>query len=118
MYVSTYGLPVVIAPCCNIIGGGDLNFRRIVPGLIRETLHGERFVIHGDGSDLREYLYAEDAVEGYLRMAEALDRSPSFAGEAFNLGPECSITVREMVEQVLRVMGRDRLIPIVRTSRF
>lgn len=116
MYAATYGLPVVIARCCNIIGGGDLNFRRIVPGLIRDTLHGERFVIRGHGSDVREYLYVEDAVEGYLRMAEALDRSPSLAGEAFNLSTESCITVREMAEQVLRVMGRGDLRPVIHAS--
>src|SRR5262245_60914594 len=31
-YFRTYGLPVAIARCGNVYGGGDLNWSRIVPG--------------------------------------------------------------------------------------
>jgi CDP-glucose 4,6-dehydratase len=32
-YAATYGLPVAIARCGNVYGGGDLNWSRIVPGV-------------------------------------------------------------------------------------
>jgi CDP-glucose 4,6-dehydratase len=31
-YAVTYGMPVAVARCANIYGGGDLNWSRIVPG--------------------------------------------------------------------------------------
>jgi len=34
-YHHTYDVPVAIARCSNIYGGGDLNWSRIVPGTIR-----------------------------------------------------------------------------------
>src|SRR5213075_1416996 len=48
-YFATYGLPVTIARCGNIYGGGDLNWDRIVPGTIRWLLNGERPIIRSDG---------------------------------------------------------------------
>ena len=45
-YGKTYGLPVVIARCGNIYGGGDLNWSRIVPGTIKSLIAGE--VIPGE----------------------------------------------------------------------
>ena len=49
-YHHTYGLPVTVARCGNIYGGGDLNWSRIVPGTIRSLLRGERPVLRSDGA--------------------------------------------------------------------
>ena len=35
-YFKSYGLPVAIARCGNIYGGGDLNLNRIIPGTIKK----------------------------------------------------------------------------------
>jgi len=58
-YYYTYGLPVAIARCGNIYGGGDLNWSRIVPGTIRAFLQGERPVIRSDGTYVRDYIYVQ-----------------------------------------------------------
>ena len=49
-YHSTYKLPVTIARCGNVYGGGDLNWSRIVPGTIRSLLRRERPVLRSDGT--------------------------------------------------------------------
>ena len=41
-YYHTYRLPIAIARCGNIYGGGDLNWTRIVPATIRSLLRRER----------------------------------------------------------------------------
>ena len=40
-YAHSYDLPVAIARCGNIYGGGDLNWSRIVPGTIRSLLRNQ-----------------------------------------------------------------------------
>jgi CDP-glucose 4,6-dehydratase len=40
-YAHSYDMPVVVARCGNIYGGGDLNWSRIVPGTIRSLWRGE-----------------------------------------------------------------------------
>ncbi len=111
-YAFTYELPVAIARCGNIYGGGDLNFSRIVPGTIRSVILGQRPVIRSDGSCVRDYLYVLDAVEAYLALAEALDEAP-VRGEAFNFSPEAPLTVLEIAERILLLMGRPDLEPRV-----
>lgn len=104
-YGATYGLPVVITRCGNVYGGGDLNWNRIVPGTIRSVLRGERPVIRSDGLYVRDYFYVEDAAAAYLHLAEAITRRPELKGEAFNFSNEAPMTVVEIAERILDLMG-------------
>jgi CDP-glucose 4,6-dehydratase len=111
-YYETYRLPVGITRCGNLFGGGDLNWSRIVPGTIRSALRGERPIIRSDGKFIRDYFYVEDAAEAYLHFAEQLHR-PELHGQAFNFGNEKPITVLEVVEKILSVMGALELEPVI-----
>ncbi len=112
-YAKTFGSPVAITRCGNFFGGGDLNFNRIVPGTIRSVILGQRPVIRSDGTMTRDYIYIEDAVHGYLLLAEKLAEDPSLAGMAFNFSCEQPATVLQMTDALLQVMGREDLTPIV-----
>jgi CDP-glucose 4,6-dehydratase len=114
-YHHTYGLPVGIARCGNIYGGGDPHWDRIVPGTIRSLLRGERPIIRSDGTYVRDYLYVKDCVAGYLTLGAALDRA-EFAGEAFNFSTESWVTVREIIAAIQKVMGRTDLDPVVQNT--
>jgi CDP-glucose 4,6-dehydratase len=116
MYAATYGVPVGIARCGNIFGGGDLNFSRMIPDLIRTTLKGERFVIRSDGKFVRDFLFVKDAAGAYLCLAENLNRDRSLAGEAFNFSLELRHTVLDIVHTILEVMGRPDLTPIIQNA--
>lgn len=116
-YATTYGLPVAIARCGNIYGGGDLNWSRIVPGTIWSFLHGDRPVLRSDGTLTRDYIYVDDIVDAYLVLADALD-DPALAGEAFNFAHGSPNTVVEIVEEIRVAMGIDILEPeILGTAR-
>ncbi len=116
MYAATYGLPVAVARCGNIFGGGDLNFSRTVPGVIQSTLRDERFLIRSDGKYVRDFLYVEDAVEAYLSLAERLAENRSLIGQAFNFSLEVRFTVLDLVHTILRLMDAAHLEPIVQNS--
>jgi CDP-glucose 4,6-dehydratase len=103
-YAHTYGLNVTVARCGNIYGGGDLNWSRIVPGTIRSLLAGESPVIRSDGGPIRDYIYVEDVVDAYIRLAEEIGR-PDVAGHAFNFSPQSRSTVMEIVEAIGRAVG-------------
>lgn len=104
-YAHTFRLPVVITRCGNFYGGGDLNWNRIVPGTVRSVLRGQRPVVRSDGSYVRDYFYVEDGAAAYMLLAERLAADPSLAGEAFNFSNETQLTVLEMVERILALMG-------------
>ena len=114
-YAVTYGLPVAITRCGNFYGGGDLNWNRIVPGTIRSVLRGQRPIIRSDGQYVRDYFYVEDGAAAYMLLAEALAAGPELRGEAFNFSNEIQITVLDLVQRILRLMGSD-LLPEVRNE--
>ena len=97
-YLNTYHLPIGITRCGNIYGPGDANFDRLIPGTIKWLLDGEDIEVRSDGTYKRDYLYIDDAVSGYLRLAERIvEDSAQFSGAYnFSHGTECSIL--EVVE--------------------
>jgi CDP-glucose 4,6-dehydratase len=104
-YAASYGLPVAITRCGNFFGGGDLNWNRLVPGTIRAALRGERPTIRSDGTLVRDYFYVEDGSAAYMLLAERLAADAALTGEAFNFSNEAQLTVRQMVERILVLMG-------------
>ncbi len=110
-YQATYGMPVSVVRCANLFGGGDLNFNRVIPGVIKATLENEPFVIRSDGKFVRDYLYIKDAADAYLHLAESL------AGGApqgpYNFSLEAKLTVLDVVNEVLAIMGRQDLEPVI-----
>jgi CDP-glucose 4,6-dehydratase len=104
-YAKTYGLPVAITRCGNFYGGGDLNWNRIVPGTIRSILRGEPPLIRSDGSFVRDYFYVEDGAAAYTLLLEQLAALPELRGEAFNFSNELRISVLELVQKLLAIMG-------------
>jgi CDP-glucose 4,6-dehydratase len=104
-YAVSYNLPIVVTRCGNFYGGGDLNWNRIVPGTIRSILRGQRPVIRSDGQFVRDYFYVEDGAAVYMMLAERLAENPDLAGRAFNFSNETQVTVLEMAEKILALMG-------------
>jgi CDP-glucose 4,6-dehydratase len=111
-YAHTYRLPVAVARCGNIYGGGDLNWSRIVPGTIRSALQGERPILRSNGLYMRDYIFVDDVVSAYLAAADGLSRE-EIIGQAFNFSPESRVTVLEITRLLLRLMQRDDLEPVI-----
>ncbi len=114
-YAGTYGLPVAVARCGNVYGGGDLNWSRIVPGTLRSLLAGETPVIRSDGTLVRDYLHVSDVVEGYLALARWLDEDPRVVPDerAVNFSDESPLSVLALYDAICAVWG-ERVEPDVR----
>ena len=101
-YYSNYGVPVVVTRCSNLYGGGDMNMSRIIPNTIRLALQGESPLIwKGSEKSTREFLYVEDAVDGYLSLIENIEKTK---GEAFNIGSGEIVTIEDLVNTILSKM--------------
>lgn len=112
MYFNHYRLPVCITRCGNLFGGGDLNFNRIVPGTIRSIFYSERPVIRSDGRYVRDYFYVKDAAKAYILLAEKMDDA-DIVGQAFNFGNDNPMTVLDITNEILSLMNRTDLEPVV-----
>jgi CDP-glucose 4,6-dehydratase len=111
-YHQVFAVPVSITRCANLYGPGDVNWARIVPSTARSLLRGEAPILRSDGSPIRDYLYVEDAAEGYLRLAESMADGIGI-GEVFNLSAERPVSVLDLVRTMVKVAGTPELQPVV-----
>ncbi len=114
-YARTYGLPVTIARCGNIYGGGDLNWNRIVPGTFRSLIRNERPILRSDGTFVRDYLHVDDIVSAYLLLGEHTD-NPEFIGQGFNFSDESPLTVMDIYRAICAAAGHPDTVPSILNS--
>jgi len=98
-YFHSYGLPVAITRCGNIYGPGDFNFSRIIPDALRCVRHKKTFLVRSDGRFVRDYVFVDDIVKGYMLLAENLKKL-GLAGEAFNFSTNRPLSVLELLDNI------------------
>ena len=73
---------------------------RIIPEIIVKALRKERLAMT-QGRQTREFNYVEDLVDGFLRAATV----PGIEGEVFNIGGGEEISMRDLAQTILGLMG-------------
>ncbi len=115
-YYKTYQIPVVVTRFGNIYGEGDLNFSRIIPGIIKAIIKDEELLVRSNGKYIRDYLYVKDVVNGYLMLAQNIDK---VKGEAFNFGSKETLSVVELIkltEKVLKKKAKYKILNIAKNE--
>lgn len=114
-YAITYDMPISIARCGNVYGGGDLNWNRIIPGTILELFNERAPIIRSDGTHLRDYIYVEDIIDAYITLSSATI-SGIAPGQAFNFGNNNPVSVLDLVNAISLHMGNTHLTPVIKDS--
>lgn len=66
----TYGLPTLVATCCNNYGPCQYP-EKLIPLMILNALDGKPLPLYGDGKHVRDWLYVEDQARALRSMLEA-----------------------------------------------
>jgi dTDP-glucose 4,6-dehydratase len=104
-YFVTYGLPIVIVRPFNNYGPRQ-HPEKVIPKFVTSALSDEPLTIHGDGHASRDWLYVDDDAEAIEAVIEAdLD---AVAGEVINVATGVDISVSEIADLVLDVLGKPR----------
>lgn len=93
----------VAARAHNVYGPGQSMtdpYRNVVMIWMNKILHGEPYIIYGDGSMQRCYTYVSDLVDGLVSML-----APSIKNEIFNLGADLPVSLKELSDIVQEVSG-------------
>jgi dTDP-glucose 4,6-dehydratase len=98
-YARTYGVEAKIVRPSNMYGPYQ-HPEKLIPRTVVRILLGRPAVIYGDGSDVRDYLYVEDFCEALGIIAERGRHV------IYNVPGGNPRTVREVVESVIRILGR------------
>lgn len=113
-YYKTYGIPVVVTRFGNIYGEGDLNFSRIIPGIMKSIIKNEQLMIRSNGKYIRDYLYVKDVVNGYILLAKNINK---VKGEAFNFGSDDTLTVVEVIKAIEKSLNKKIDYKIINTAK-
>jgi GDP-L-fucose synthase len=84
----------------------DLNNSHVLPALIRKAheakLRGDSsYVVWGSGKPMREFLYVDDMADACVFLMERADIQDGL----FNVGTGQDVTIRELAETVMDVVG-------------
>jgi dTDP-glucose 4,6-dehydratase len=104
-YFVTYGLPIVIVRPFNNYGPRQ-HPEKAIPRFVTQALRDEPLTIHGDGHASRDWLYVDDDAEAI----EAIIAAPldAVAGEVLNVATGVDISISDVADRVLDVLGKPR----------
>jgi len=102
-YHYLYGLDITVLRYFTVYGPAgrpDMSIFRFV----RWIAEGEPVVLHGDGSQERDFTYVDDAARGTLQALRPVGY------EVINLGSDRPVSVRRILSLLQEVLGRDAVI--------
>jgi UDP-glucose 4-epimerase len=110
MFRQSHGLRYVVGRFFNTVGprqSGD--YGMVLPRFVSSAISNEPIRIFGDGSQSRVFAHVWDAVDGVLKVFF----NERAEGQAFNIGGEEEISIRELAERVISVTGSSSRIEYV-----
>lgn len=107
-YNAQYGRQYVSVMPTNLYGPNDnydLTTSHVLPALLRKAyeakLRGDReLVVWGSGTPRREFLYVDDLADACVFLMER-----GYAGSLLNIGTGQDVTIRELAETTMEVVG-------------
>jgi len=101
-YARRYGIRIKVVRIFNTYGPRmDPGDGRVISTFIVQALRGEPITIFGDGSQTRSFCYADDLVDGLVKMAAS---EPLFTGPV-NLGSPAELTILEVANIIKEMTG-------------
>jgi UDP-glucose 4-epimerase len=92
-YAASYRMSTVALRFGNVYGPGSDHKESVVAQFIRQALAHKPIVIHGDGTQVRDFIYIDDLVEAVRRSLEA----DGIGGEVFQIATARATSILELV---------------------
>jgi UDP-glucose 4-epimerase len=80
----------------------------VTPIFLRKLLNDEPIVIHGDGSQTRQFIYVKDLARGNVACL-----SPAAVNQAFNLNGRQKVSVLQIVQTLEKILGKEARLSFV-----
>jgi len=79
-----------------------------ISDLIRKAMiyPKEKFIVWGDGSQTRDYLYVSDCVDALVKLEEKISEYPG-PSLIVNIGSGRATSIKEIAEEVIKFSGKD-----------
>jgi len=103
------GADATILRFSSVYGPGE-TYQRAIPNFIRRALQNQSLVITGDGSDIRDYVHIDDAVDSLILAMQGRTG-------VYNIASGVGYSIREIAEKVLALTGSDAKLSFEPSSR-
>ncbi|XP_043694803.1 trifunctional UDP-glucose 4,6-dehydratase/UDP-4-keto-6-deoxy-D-glucose 3,5-epimerase/UDP-4-keto-L-rhamnose-reductase RHM1-like [Telopea speciosissima] len=100
-YARSYGLPVVTTRGNNVYGPNQFP-EKLIPKLLLLAMRGQKLPIHGDGSNVRSYLYCEDVAEAFDVVLHN-----GQVGNVYNIGTTRETRVIDVAQNICDLFNLD-----------
>ncbi len=100
-HVKAFNTPALITRGGNTYGPYQYP-EKLIPFFVTRLIDGKKVPVYGDGSQVREWIHADDHARGILHVLEK-----GSEGEAYNIGDENERQNMEVVRILLEETGRD-----------
>jgi UDP-glucose 4-epimerase len=104
LYNNVFNVRACSLRLTNVYGPRQLirhNRQGFIGWFIRQALEGREIQIFGDGSQIRDFVYVEDAVDAFLRAGASDDVN----GQVFNVGGSEPIAHSDLARLLIEVAG-------------
>jgi UDP-glucose 4-epimerase len=104
LYNNVFNVRACSLRLTNVYGPRQLikhNRQGFIGWFIRLAIEDREIQVFGDGSQMRDFVYVDDAADAFLRAGA----SDVCDGDVFNVGGEQPITHRDLVDMLLDVAG-------------
>ena len=98
-YYKTYGLPVVIVRPSNNYGPNQYP-EKLIPMAITRLIDGKKILLHGNGREIREWVYVEDCCRAIYNVM-----LKGSVGEIYNIGSRERINNLMVIKQIIDSFG-------------
>ena len=108
LYNNAFGVRACSLRLTNVYGPRQLikhNRQGFIGWFIRLAIEDKELQVFGDGSQMRDFVYVDDAADAFLRAGA----SDACSGEVFNVGGLEPIAHKDLVTLLLDVAGRGRV---------
>jgi UDP-glucose 4-epimerase len=108
VYNNVFGVRACSLRLTNVYGPRQLikhNRQGFIAWFIRLAIEDKTISIYGDGAQLRDFVYVDDAADAFLR-AGAMD---ACNGEVFNVGGNGPLNHRELTTMLVEIAGSGRI---------
>lgn len=98
-YASAYKMSIAVTRCTNLYGPECMTYSTLIPNTIKRILSRQAPMIRNGGRMKRDWLFIEDAVDAYVKLAKS-----DYVG-AINFGTGEPVAVIDVVRTILDIMG-------------
>ena len=102
MFAQSHGLSYVVGRFFNTVGPRQSGmYGMVLPRFVSAALKGEALEVHGDGLQTRTFCHVLDSIDAVVRLF----LSSKAIGEAFNIGGEGEISIKDLAQKVIDITG-------------